>query len=588
MEQLAPDAPPPDQVPEAHPAPQSWVLWAMAVAGAGVVVGSLVLTLAAEGLDQRGLRAFLTAWIVVPYTVSGMVAWWRRPASRLGPLMLATGLTMALTTLQWSTEPVLHSVGNLLDMLPVALFLHVFLAFPTGRLTTRPERVVVVGCYATTLVPQVVKVALGANPASVFVLVDRPDLGNVVEAVQLGLVAALLLAGALILQLRRRRAGGWLRRPAALVVDAFDLALVMLAALFLADLGLLPGAELIRTVTYASLGLAPVAFLVALLDARLARGDVAGLVVELRDDPTTDLQAALRRALRDPDLLLSYWLPEFGTWTDQDGRPSVGVQTDERHAVRVISRGDEPMAALRFHRSLLDEPELLDAAGAAAGIALENGRLQAELKARLQELDGSRGRVLEAGRQERQRLERDLHDGAQQRLVALSLELALLRQGAQGDPDLDQRLATAGREVTASLEELRAVAHGIYPAVLAGSGLAIALESVIARASVPTRLRVDLPGRLAEPVEVAAYYVVSEALANLDKHAGARSAGVQVRQAGGRVVLDVSDDGVGGADPAAGSGLRGLADRVEALGGELQITSPPAGGTRLHVELPCP
>ena len=132
------------------------------------------------------------------------------------------------------------------------------------------------------------------------------------------------------------------------------------------------------------------------------------------------------------------------------------------------------------------------------------------------------------------------------------------------------------------------MAHGIYPAVLAGSGLAVALESVVARASVPTRLRVDLPGRLPPPMEVATYYVVSEALTNLDKHAAARSAAVRVRQQGGRVLLDVDDDGVGGADPAAGSGLRGLVDRVEALGGELRITSPRAGGTRLHVELPCP
>ena len=243
MEQLAPDAPDLKATSEAHPAPQSWMLWAVAVVWAGVVTGSLVLTLASDQLDQRGLRAFLTAWIVVPYAASGMVAWWRRPASRLGPLMLATGLAMALSPLQWSSQPVVHSVGELLDMLPVALFLHVFLAFPTGRLTRRSERLTVVACYATVLGLQVVKVALGVDPASVFTLVHRPGLANVVEAIQLSLVAALLLVGALILQLRRRRAGPWLRRPSALVADAFNLALVTLAALFLADLGVLPGAR---------------------------------------------------------------------------------------------------------------------------------------------------------------------------------------------------------------------------------------------------------------------------------------------------------------------------------------------------------
>ena len=198
-----------------------------------------------------------------------------------------------------------------------------------------------------------------------------------------------------------------------------------------------------------ALGLAPIAFLFALLDARLARGEVAGLLVELRADPTKDLQAPLARALRDPSLKLAYWLPEQGTWADQNGHPMPVPQADDRRALRIISRDDEPMAALLFDRSLADERELLDAVAAAAGIALENGRLQAELRARLQELQGSRVRVLEAGQRERQRLERNLHDGAQQRLVALSLELGLLGERADTDPDTRTRLARAKAEVSA-------------------------------------------------------------------------------------------------------------------------------------------
>jgi signal transduction histidine kinase len=226
---------------------------------------------------------------------------------------------------------------------------------------------------------------------------------------------------------------------------------------------------------------------------------------------------------------------------------------------------------------------------AAAGIALENGRLRAELRARLQELKGSRIRVLEAGRQERQRLERNLHDGAQQRLVALSLELGLLGQSADTDPVLRGRLARAKTEVSASLEELRDVARGIYPAVLSSHGLAIALESLADRAPVPVRLTVDLVERLPEPTEAAAYYVVSEALTNVGKHAEATSASVRVRRSGLGIVLDISDDGVGGTDPEKGSGLRGLTDRVEALGGELRISaSDEGGGTVIHAELPCP
>ncbi len=565
------------------------MLWAIAVASTGVVIGSLILALASDQLDLPGLRAFLIGWIVIPYVVSGILAWWRRPASRLGPLMVATGFGMAITPLQWSDQPLVYSIGHLFDMLPAALFLHVFLAFPTGRLTSKAERIVVVTCYATVLGLQLVKVMLGANPDSVFALVDQPEIGNAVEQIQLFLVGVFLLTGAVLLYLRQRHAGQSHRRPAVLVVDAFDLALVMLAILYAAGLGAWPAFETIRLVTFASLGLAPIAFLFALLDARLARGEVANLLVELQRNPTADPQVPLTRALRDPSLRLAYWLPKSRSWADQNGEPTALPEADERRAVRVIQRDDEPMAAMVFDRALEDEYELLDAVAAAAGIALENGRLRAELRARLQELQGSRSRVLEVGRQERQRLERDLHDGAQQRLVALSLELSLIGQSATADPELKKRLARAKTEVSASLEELRDVAKGIYPAVLSSHGLAIALESLAARAPIPVQLTVDLVDRLPEPTEVAAYYVVSEALTNIGKHAHATSASVRVCRGRRGIVLDISDDGVGGADPAKGSGLRGLADRVEALGGELRIsTSAESRGTVIHAELPCP
>jgi signal transduction histidine kinase len=243
------------------------------------------------------------------------------------------------------------------------------------------------------------------------------------------------------------------------------------------------------------------------------------------------------------------------------------------------------MAALLFDRSLTDEPELLDAVAAAAGIALENARLQAELRARLQELRGSRVRVLEAGQRERQRLERNLHDGAQQRLVALSLELSLLGESSGADSETRQRLARAKAEVAASLAELRDVARGIYPAVLTNHGLAVALESLAGAAVLPVHLTMELPDRLPEPVEVAAYYVVSESLTNAGKHARATSVSVQASRVEDLVVVEVADDGVGGADPAAGSGLRGLSDRVEALGGHLDISSS-AKGTRVRAEIP--
>jgi signal transduction histidine kinase len=195
--------------------------------------------------------------------------------------------------------------------------------------------------------------------------------------------------------------------------------------------------------------------------------------------------------------------------------------------------------------------------------------------------------VIEAGQRERQRLERNLHDGAQQRLIALSLELKLLEQRLKSHPDAKAGLDRARREIAVSLEELRDVARGIHPAVLTGHGLEVALQSVAARAPVPVRLVIELDGRLQEPLEVAAYYVVSESLANVAKHARATSATVDVNQNGGEIVVEVVDDGIGGADTERGSGLRGLADRVEALGGRLRVWTPVGGGTRVRAEIPC-
>ena len=566
---------------------RSLLLWAIAVAGMAVLTGVLILSLASARLEPSALRIFLVGWIVIPYVLSGLLAWWRRPASRLGPLMLLTGFVMGLVPLQWSSQPLLYSVGHLLDMLPAALFLHTFLAFPTGRLTSRGERVLVGSAYAITLGLQVVKVVLGVNPDSAFSVLDSVAAGNVVEGVQLSLVAVCLLLGAVRLY-RRRSGAGRSRRPATLVVDAFGLALVMLATLYISGLFAWPFVEVIRLVTFAALGLAPIAFLFALLDLQLARGDVAGLLVELRADPTADLQAPLARALRDPSLRLSYWLPEFAGWADQAGAPAPAPDPDEHRAVRVLDRDGEPMAALTFDRSLEDEHELLDGVLAAAAIALENGRLRAELRARLSELQGSRVRVLEAGRQERQRLERDLHDGAQVRLVALSMELDLIGDDPAADPVLKARLRNAKDEVRASLAELRDVARGIYPAVLSGHGLAVALDSLAARATIPVELGVDLDERLPEAVEVAAYYVVSEALANIGKHSTATAATVDVRRQGSRLSVQVCDNGAGGVALRNGSGLRGLADRVEALGGSLTVRQTDGGGVRVQAELPCP
>jgi signal transduction histidine kinase len=195
--------------------------------------------------------------------------------------------------------------------------------------------------------------------------------------------------------------------------------------------------------------------------------------------------------------------------------------------------------------------------------------------------------VIEAGQVERKRLERNLHDGAQQRLVALALELSLLEERLDGDGEAKDRLDKARQEIAASLEELRDVARGLHPAVVTGHGLAIGLEQIASRATVPVRLGVKLESRLPERIEVTAYYVVSESLANIAKHARASCASVEVMRMNGWLVVEIVDDGVGGADTEGGSGLRGLADRVESLGGRLRVWTPRGGGTRVKAEIPC-
>jgi signal transduction histidine kinase len=333
----------------------------------------------------------------------------------------------------------------------------------------------------------------------------------------------------------------------------------------------------------------PVALLANLLRVRLARTAAGRLVVDLRrDSDPAHLRDALRRALGDPSLELAFWLPEYDAYADLAGNELELPAEDAQIAITVLERGDgSRVAALVHDRSLVQEGDLLHEVAAAAAIVLENGRLQSELRANLDELRGARERVVEAAHGERRRLERDLHDGAQQRLVTLAISLARLEMRLSGDPETSALVAEARREAKSSLQELRDLAHGVHPAALTTHGLTVALESLAKTAPVPVGLDVELPERLPPTTEAAAYFLVSEALANTAKHAHAHSASVAVHREDAIVVVEIDDDGVGGADTAGGSGLRGLAERVEALDGSLFVRSPAGAGTHLRAEIPC-
>ena len=569
--------------------PRTSVLWVLALAGCATAAASVALAFASDHLPQPGLRAALLDWVLLPYIFAGLIAWWRRPESRLGPLMVAGGFTMSLSCLQWANAALPYTIGLVFDLLPVAVYLHVFLAFPSGVPERPSERALVAAAYSVAIGLQVAKMLLGGGgPDNLLVVTTEVAAANTVEDVQLLTLGAMCLAGLGLLFARRRSRGRPLRRSVGLLVDSFALALVMIAVLLLAGAFAWPAFGTIRDITFVAIGLAPVAFLIGLLSARLARSAVADLVVELGADPApADLPQIFGRALGDRSLTVAYWLPQYESWADLHGRPVELPAEDSGRSATMIAQDGVRLAALLHDGSLNDEPELLAAVSAAAGIALQNGRLQAELRAGLEELKGSRERVLEAGQKERQRLERNLHDGAQQRLIALSLNLSLLEERLSDDPASQAELDQARREIAMSLEELRDVARGIHPAVVSGHGLEVALESLAARAPVPVRLTVDLNGRVNERLEVAAYYVVSESLANIAKHARARKATVDIARADGELVVEIVDDGVGGADSERGTGLRGLADRVEALDGRLRVWTPRGGGTRVRAEMPC-
>jgi len=291
----------------------------------------------------------------------------------------------------------------------------------------------------------------------------------------------------------------------------------------------------------------------------------------------------LAESLGDRTVTVVYWLPDRERFVDEQGRPVELPQPGSGRAWTAVDRDGKRLAAIIHDAALDTTPELVMAAAAASSLAIDNERLKADLQARVQELRLSRLRIIEAGDAARRRIERDLHDGAQQQLVSLALDLRMLKTRLK-DPQIDElstRLATA-------LAELRELARGIHPAILTDRGLAPAIQSLADRGTVPIETDVQVRERLAAPLEAAAYFLVAEALTNVARYAEATSARVAVRRVDEELIVEVSDDGVGGVDPSAGSGIRGLEDRVAAVGGTLEIDSPVGHGTRLRATLPVP
>jgi signal transduction histidine kinase len=556
----------------------------------------------------RGVVDLAVGWA---FLLTGFLASWRRPANRTGRLLTATGVSWYAGNLRFLGNPVAFAVGAWLAELPVAVLGHLVFAFPTGRLESRADRIIVGSLYGAILgLSGLRTLALdpagqtrcgvtggtrGRCTANAALIFHSPATHTILSTLHDAVLGALSVAVLGMLVHRLLKATPPARRTLApiLLVGAG------VVCLFVAvDVAGVAGAP--PTAQHALYGAAQVgilalsfAFLAGLLQSRLAQMAVSRLVLELGETPPPGkLQGALAAALGDPSVQLAYWWPDRQAFVDLDGRRVLLSGLPPPLTLTVLKRGEERIGALVHDRHLDQEPELIEAVGAAASLALDNERLHAQLRATLEEVEASRTRIVEAADAERRRIERDLHDGAQQRLVTMALQLGAVRARASlsANPALapvTSALEELGGQLSLTLEDLRDLARGIHPAVLTEGGLRPALLSLAERSPVPAHLAAAPSERLPSTVEATAYFIVSEALVNAAKHARASSVTITVARCSEHLEVSVLDDGVGGADAARGSGLCGLIDRAAAVGGALSVESPPGGGTHVMARIPC-
>jgi signal transduction histidine kinase len=554
----------------------------MLASGAAGVAFAVAMIAVSWNADDHSLAAYgrsvaafaITAAIGVTFLAAGLAAWWRRPDSPVGQLMVAAGTFWYASGLQLSGSAPLYALGFWLAYLSPVIVGHLTLAYPDGRL--RPiERRAVFASYGIYLTLQGTRylvqgtchhVGLPEPAGSNSLCAGGPALAGLVS------LDALVFDALFTFWVARR----WLaasrpaRRVHAPVWLGFSFHAAVLAATVLSSiLHLAPGIQLAFIVVYGLclLGL-PFAFLSGLLRVRLARHRVTDLVLRLDGalgpQPLRDL---LADALGDPSLALGLWSDRASAYVDAAGDQMPLPEADEPRAVTFVDRRGRRLAVLVHDPSLVDQRSLLQATVAAARLAIENARLA------------------EAALNERRSIERDLHDGLQHRLLRLSWLAD--RAGATAEEEraapLLAELANDARDAYVRLREL---ARGIHPAILTERGLAAAVEEHVLRVGLP--VLVDLPAaRCAAGVEAAAFFTIAEALTNAVKHAAASRVTVRGRLENGRLLVEIADDGAGGADPARGTGLRGLEDRAAALGGSLRVRSAPGLGTAIVLELPC-
>jgi signal transduction histidine kinase len=508
------------------------------------------------GDPRHWVPDLITGWTLI---ACGLIAWSRRPDSRSGALMAATGFswfignfaTTGITAVDWLAAHGLYAYRGPL--------IHLLVAYPSGRPSSRIARVAVAVGYA----------------AAIVTLVWRSEIATIVLAILLVVVCVLSYFRAVGPWRRARLLALWAAAGLGFVLAAGAVARLAWPAGYVSDPSLL---ALEATLCALAGGL-----LAGLLSPFWEQSGVTDLVVELGESRSGTPRDRLARVLGDPTLEVGYWLPNAGAFVDSEGRPFSVTDPGSGRSVTVIEGDGAPVAALVHDPAVLDDPGLHQAVAAAAQLAAANVRLQAEVRVQVAELQQSRRRILEAGDAERRRLERRLREGAEKRLEWLAKQLRRTRLSTR-DAAASEQIDRAEAQLARTLEELRRLAHGLHPRILAEAGLAGALAALGEQAPVPVEVTAPV-ARLPAEVEAVAYFLCSEALANIAKHACASRVSVSVTTGNDRVRIQVDDDGLGGADPSLGTGLHGLADRVEALGGTFHVDSPTGGGTRLSAEI---
>jgi signal transduction histidine kinase len=575
------------------------------IGGAGIVFGLLMVVVIFTS-DREDTAVIDTVLTLVPawsFIGTGLFAWWRRPSNRTGFLMVLVGFAWLFVPLSLSDVHALFAISMFTSNLAWVMLALLLLSFPAGRLEKTSERVLMWlffldACILTAITGVLSGPDLetfdcsrcGPNPLNLW---DRPDIAKVIDQIS-QVVGVLLMLVLIVVLVRRYRALGRINRSAIRPVLAVGSATVLSIGVLVGAQALGAGdglSQVLFVITVATLSFVPFAFLIGLLRSRFsAAGAVSELISALGETKgqELDIRSALASALGDETLEFFYWLPDREQFVDSLGRPAELPEKDSGRSWTPAEHDGELIAAIAYDDSLSDDRQLIKATGSAAALALRNQRLEAELRANVEELRASRARIVQTSDRARRELERNLHDGAQQHLVSMALTLRMAQGKIDEDPAAAKELlAQASEDLSEATTELRELARGIHPAILTDRGLGAALGALATRSAVPVELG-DVPEeRLPPPVESAAYFVVAEALTNVARYAQATQATVSVSRENGNAIVSVSDNGIGGADINAGTGLRGLQDRVAALDGKLVLVSMDGVGTTIKAEFPC-